>query len=298
MRSTSARRQTFDGSPFKIIASYNQFAEAGLYYTGIGDKTKCFHCNGGLEKWELTDDPMLEHAKWYPGCEFVLQKQGADFMTSVSEQFQHFDTPVIRSSFSSMTGGLITISNNEIISNGVPIVVTRNAAAHDIPPTHLQRVTTDEKVTREMYHSLTKLMLNFGCTEDVLKKVLKKRLRDSDMFETASEFMDAIHLMESEERQREENNQSRPATEQPSAVQEQAETNTAQAASSSTERSVEIRIRELQQTHRCKVCLDKETACVFQPCGHLCACLDCAELLSSCPICRKPITRILRINCD
>ena len=39
----------------------------------------------------------------------------------------------------------------------------------------------------------------------------------------------------------------------------------------------------------CKVCLNKEVALLFNPCGHLCTCLDCGTGLNVCPICRADV---------
>jgi hypothetical protein len=39
--------------------------------TGWDDKTKCFHCGGGLEDWLATDDPWSEHMAWFPNCIYI-----------------------------------------------------------------------------------------------------------------------------------------------------------------------------------------------------------------------------------
>jgi hypothetical protein len=45
----------------------------------------------------------------------------------------------------------------------------------------------------------------------------------------------------------------------------------------------------------CKVCLDAAANCAFIECGHIVSCLDCAKLLTRCPVCRETIKRTLRI---
>jgi hypothetical protein len=45
----------------------------------------------------------------------------------------------------------------------------------------------------------------------------------------------------------------------------------------------------------CKVCMDAEVNCAFIECGHIVTCLDCAKLLTKCPICRETIKRTLRV---
>lgn len=45
----------------------------------------------------------------------------------------------------------------------------------------------------------------------------------------------------------------------------------------------------------CAVCLSAQRSHALDPCGHLCACYNCATKLNSCPMCRRPISRILQI---
>jgi len=56
-------------------------------------------------------------------------------------------------------------------------------------------------------------------------------------------------------------------------------------------------LEEALQTYKselsCKVCLEKEVSRVFQPCGHLTCCADCAKMLKECPICRVTIKSLV-----
>lgn len=44
----------------------------------------------------------------------------------------------------------------------------------------------------------------------------------------------------------------------------------------------------------CVVCMDKARAAVILPCGHLHTCMECTANLSDCPVCRRPIERVVR----
>ncbi len=48
----------------------------------------------------------------------------------------------------------------------------------------------------------------------------------------------------------------------------------------------------------CVICLTDEKEVVVYPCRHMCMCMSCAEALPSqnnnCPICRRPVTLLLR----
>lgn len=51
----------------------------------------------------------------------------------------------------------------------------------------------------------------------------------------------------------------------------------------------------------CAVCLEKPIQAAIVPCGHACACLECAKAIQdgaskACPICRGPIVSVLRLH--
>lgn len=46
----------------------------------------------------------------------------------------------------------------------------------------------------------------------------------------------------------------------------------------------------------CVVCEDRPRKVLFQPCGHLHACVNCAPLLAICPVCRGEIAGRITVN--
>jgi hypothetical protein len=61
----------------------HSLCEAGFYYEGVGDKVRCFWCDGALENWVATDDPWREHAYWYPGCRHAFLVKGGPYIAKV-----------------------------------------------------------------------------------------------------------------------------------------------------------------------------------------------------------------------
>jgi len=45
----------------------------------------------------------------------------------------------------------------------------------------------------------------------------------------------------------------------------------------------------------CVICWDSEINTVLLECGHRAVCLDCSNSLAECPMCRKEITRVVRV---
>ncbi|KAL3881986.1 hypothetical protein ACJMK2_028368, partial [Sinanodonta woodiana] len=82
--SLPSRIATFShGWPPYLDQTPQQMAEAGFFYTGNQDYTKCYHCGGGLRNWEPGDNPWIEHCRWYPMCPHVLRGKGQRFVHAV-----------------------------------------------------------------------------------------------------------------------------------------------------------------------------------------------------------------------
>ncbi|KFP52191.1 Inhibitor of apoptosis protein [Cathartes aura] len=102
MQTHEARVKTFINWPTRIPVQPEQLADAGFYYVGRNDDVKCFCCDGGLRCWESGDDPWIEHAKWFPRCEYLLRVKGGEFVSQIQARFPHLleqllstsDTPV------------------------------------------------------------------------------------------------------------------------------------------------------------------------------------------------------------
>ncbi|XP_065342052.1 baculoviral IAP repeat-containing protein 7-B-like [Cloeon dipterum] len=60
-----------------------ELAQAGFFYTGIGDRVICFYCNLGLKDWDPNDDPFVQHCKWNSSCQYLLMRKGHSFVEKV-----------------------------------------------------------------------------------------------------------------------------------------------------------------------------------------------------------------------
>uniref|UniRef100_A0A8D0CHM4 RING-type E3 ubiquitin transferase n=1 Tax=Scleropages formosus TaxID=113540 RepID=A0A8D0CHM4_SCLFO len=87
MQQCEERLLTFVNWPTRIPVRPDQLAKAGFYYVGRNDDVKCFCCDGGLRCWESGDDPWVEHAKWFPRCEYLLQEKGQEFVHQIQARF-------------------------------------------------------------------------------------------------------------------------------------------------------------------------------------------------------------------
>ncbi|XP_034253677.1 death-associated inhibitor of apoptosis 1-like isoform X2 [Thrips palmi] len=78
-----ARLESFESWPSALKLRPQELAEAGFFYTGLGDKTICFQCGGGLKDWAETDEPWREHALYFSKCGYVVQTKGREFIGEV-----------------------------------------------------------------------------------------------------------------------------------------------------------------------------------------------------------------------
>ncbi|CAL8267879.1 unnamed protein product [Merluccius merluccius] len=101
MQQNEDRLLTFVNWPSRIPVRPDQLAKAGFYYVGRNDDVKCFCCDGGLRCWESGDDPWVEHAKWFPRCEYLLQEKGQEFVHQIQARFPRLFEQLLTSGDSS-----------------------------------------------------------------------------------------------------------------------------------------------------------------------------------------------------
>lgn len=81
----TARLRSFEDWPRNMKQKPQQLAEAGFFYTGVGDRVRCFSCGGGLKDWDDNDEPWEQHALWLSHCRFVKLIKGQLYIDGVAE---------------------------------------------------------------------------------------------------------------------------------------------------------------------------------------------------------------------
>ncbi|XP_030622416.1 E3 ubiquitin-protein ligase XIAP [Chanos chanos] len=81
MEAFENRLDSFRGAKHPVEPE--RLARAGFYSTGLQDRVTCFRCGGTIKDWQPDEDPWEEHARHYPGCSFVMEEKGPEFVTSV-----------------------------------------------------------------------------------------------------------------------------------------------------------------------------------------------------------------------
>uniref|UniRef100_A0A8C4S7A9 RING-type E3 ubiquitin transferase n=1 Tax=Erpetoichthys calabaricus TaxID=27687 RepID=A0A8C4S7A9_ERPCA len=291
------RLATFINWPTRIPVRPDQLAKAGFYYVGRNDDVKCFCCDGGLRCWESGDDPWVEHAKWFPRCEYLLQERGQDFVHQIQARF-----PLCR----------CVICVNETIF-GVLIIGFEEERSEDAVM---------------MNTPIVKAALEMGFERNLVKQTVQSKiLATGENYKTVQDLV--TDLLSAQDEKREEENE-RIAEEMASGIYLVLGGETIQSVfikppilslcitslfvsywfrtfSEHLNYAISLKalficrylpmeeqLRRLQEERTCKVCMDKEVNIVFIPCGHLVVCKECAPSLRKCPICRSVVKGTVR----
>lgn len=253
-----SRRRSFEGWPSEHHLKPDDLAEAGFYYAGYSDSARCFYCNGGLRHWEEGDDVWVEHARWYPQCEFLRQTVGCAFIEVVGELKK--EQRVITHE------DVLTKLKTRGLKDSIPKDVKNN-------PSDLEQ------------NIAIKTMIDAGFPRDQVLKAAC-RLQQTDQTLAGDLLYEEMFKQEAMRRPEDtiENVNDLTNVQDMKNVQQEQE----------TIESLKNEIAQLRQVGTCKICMDKKVSVVFLPCGHLISCQDCSYALKSCPICRNGIKGIVR----
>jgi hypothetical protein len=92
------RINSYEDWPISMKQTPKELSEAGFFYTGKGDRVICFSCGGGLKNWDESDASWVEHAKWYPKCEYLKLHKGTKFINTVQAQHISLENSILSSS--------------------------------------------------------------------------------------------------------------------------------------------------------------------------------------------------------
>ncbi|XP_039600264.1 baculoviral IAP repeat-containing protein 2 isoform X1 [Polypterus senegalus] len=172
------RLATFINWPTRIPVRPDQLAKAGFYYVGRNDDVKCFCCDGGLRCWESGDDPWVEHAKWFPRCEYLLQERGQDFVHQIQARFPRLF--------------------EQLLSNG-----DNNSREFSDPPGFEEERSEDAVM---MNTPIVKAALEMGFERNLVKQTVQSKiLATGENYKTVQDLV--TDLLSAQDEKREEENE-------------------------------------------------------------------------------------------
>ncbi|XP_077974045.1 baculoviral IAP repeat-containing protein 7-like [Styela clava] len=285
----------------KLRATIDELVNAGFFYLGERDRVKCWYCNGGLQNWEYEDSPIVEHAKWFPSCEYVLRIKGPTFVENIVAEFPDIDrpAPIIRTMPRAAVAGqpptppLPMDIPPSPLPQPQPSIQSRTPSppAVENPPPVL---STSEAVEQGFLGlEYVKQAREMGFDVEAIKTVLKRKYETNGQFyNTGEEFMEALFGSTLD-------NRNQTQVSQPNTLP-QTSTTVRRTSSSSRSHSppseenqgssnTVSELRRLELDRNCKVCRSRPSNIVFIPCGHLASCDQCITDLRKCPLCARTI---------
>ena len=156
-----------------------ELADAGFYYLGGSDTLKCWYCGGVLKDWKKTDRPWVEHASWYPLCEYILQKQGVEFVEKMVRKNPFLPRPTISNP-----------SNNRCVDNLKKLIQPVKGLVAIEPRKNDIKMQVDWEMS---FGENARSAKKHGFDEERIRKALQGRYeRYGKSFENYDQLLDAI----------------------------------------------------------------------------------------------------------
>ncbi|KAH9504847.1 hypothetical protein Btru_062084 [Bulinus truncatus] len=248
------RVETFGSWPRDHHLRPKELAEAGFYYAGYGDCARCFYCGGGLRNWEDEDDVWVEHARWFPKCAYIRQLMGQVFVDVVQE---------------------LNKTNDQISFKMVTDKIGAAASAFQLD-------SKDNPLKRD---PAVKTVVDMGFPIKEVIAVAENIKEDGNILSA-----DKIY----EKLKEGDISRSQTPARRSGLDTDGTESEANVARNLEKLRNLKEQNNQLRQQTVCKICMDKEVAVVFLPCGHFVSCTDCAAAMKDCPVCRNHVKGIVR----
>ncbi|XP_077965706.1 uncharacterized protein LOC120334396 [Styela clava] len=232
MRNEVARQDTFDRRwPVgRTAATPAEISQAGFFFLGERDRVKCWYCNGGLQNWEYDDMPWIEHAKWFPTCQFLLQVKGQHFVYRHLTMNPHLARPIIAKQDGATvdpTGGNAggaggSGQGNVDIPPSGPVDRQPEPTPEIIDPQVEMRKRKERVKTTMEKSDLVKSILLMGFDEKIVAALLEDKIESGnvenpdDIYDSMSSLLDDV--MKKEQEIKEEESQMQAAVQIPAVM--------------------------------------------------------------------------------
>ncbi|OAD59107.1 Apoptosis 2 inhibitor [Eufriesea mexicana] len=293
-RTYEKRLRTYNGWPKNIKQIPEILANAGFYYNGFGDHVRCFHCNGELRNWKITDDAWIEHARWFPTCEFVNLVRGKEFIKQCINSRPPLDQSILEG---------LTINENTDIAETSPSSSTILSSSSEITEATLKKLLESPPAIvaleiglhiGRVKRALKKQIQEVGTPYTNSEQLIEDNLWDQDIGELASEQTNnsVEHCNNTEKYEYKDDEEHSVKNENSTTSNDKS--NSVDKKPNINSKEIKEENRKLKEVRLCKICMDQEVAIVFLPCGHLATCVYCASSLTYCPMCQQEIKATVR----
>ncbi|CAF0849103.1 unnamed protein product [Rotaria sp. Silwood1] len=315
------RHASFATWPNEDLPSVDDFVRAGFFYTGTKNIVKCFYCDGSLQNWGPNDNPMIEHARWFPHCAYAKQLCERTRINELKE----------RTGSGDMLNTNLT-ANNRLLSIPDKHTLLRLVAARlDLPISQrlldqnfrlsvIKRCWEDQLRLKhadfvyeyDLYIACLILQKQIqhldGKKENIVIPSIKmKQIREQNetcMHDQTSTIYNTVQsvpnpanveMTASSSPLRNEVTSSESSIfslSKPTNTNNEGETQASKQTTTVNDLNPSI---NTAPSNPCVVCQIEEKRLVCIPCGHLATCVACGHSLRLCPLCRQEIQAFVRV---
>ncbi|CAD6201365.1 GSCOCT00000168001.2-RA-CDS [Cotesia congregata] len=328
-RLESVRLQSYTDWPLSFMDPA-KFAAAGFYYTGYNDHVKCFECGIEIREWVEGDDPMSDHQRWQSSCHFVKKypcgnvpigvdpstvppvgPRGRDVYGLYEDEFRPGASPDFRSGQTELQfPSTAKLGGQNLAQSKKPahpefVSYDARLKSFELWPKFMPQ-TKEQLADAGFYYTGTgDQTICFHCggglndwepkddpwfqhakwfkkcyyvrmvkgqdfIESVIGQPVAPPSHEEMMLMNLPSYIEKLKLTASIEKPEEKSEEKEPEAE------------------------VELVKKNANDDLMCKICYKYELGVVFLPCGHMVACTRCAPSMTSCPVCREPVSMTVR----
>lgn len=252
-------------------------AKCGFFYFHQLDRTQCAFCSGVIENWLATDDPAVEHARWFPRCPFVLNLPVGNIPLNESIVF-----PTPRPERVQTKDGTVAMNHAQYSNSNIPKY--REMDNFNKRKESFKRFPVGIGLSIEslsnagfFYEGNTDTVTCFQCNGQLRRwrKVMEPWVEHKSWFPECYFIKKMAHV--------------NIGVGNPTSNFK------------CTWRKVEEdrdRMKDDQSIDTvvlCKICLSEKAEVAILPCGHVCTCKKCIKSIRDCPICRGKFEMLIPV---
>ncbi|CAF3001899.1 unnamed protein product [Rotaria sp. Silwood2] len=321
------RHASFATWPNEDLPLVDDLVRAGFFYTGTKTIVTCFYCNGSLQNWGSNDNPMIEHARWFPYCAYAKQLCGNDLYQRARanklRERPDSSSDLTHTNVTADSGQLLIPDENTLsrfVAARLDLSMSQRLLDQYFKLSIIKRCWEDQlRIKHDDFVSDSDLYIAClilrkqiehidGKKENiVIPSVKMKQIREqskTEMREQISTIHSATQFIQNLTDVR--MNISLQSLTNESTSSQSSINSASKSTSSGNERETQTNKQittdndrsqstNSESSNLCVLCLteEKQLACI--PCGHMATCVACGHSLRLCPICRQEIHAFVRI---
>jgi len=290
-----ARLRTFKDWPPALKQEPRQLADAGFYYIGLSDQTKCFYCEGGLRNWQPNDDPWTEHARWFTKCGYVRLIKGDEFIAKCVSEIPTEIPPKGRDTSATSRlseEDLRAMMGHSLVQEVLAMKIPQNKVEIALKQRGKMYPTAHELASAALCVQLEQI-----CTIPEPRNTSESQQPSTSTAEHSEQANSNLSVpgpsntLNQPQQPPEQSQNSTPMTPAVPGTEDgtQDQSGSVGSAASKNPMDLEQENQRLKEAQTCKICMDNQIGVVFLPCGHFICCVKCAPSLRDCPYCRQSI---------